>query len=112
MIFSVLEKEEDGMFIAHCLELDIVATGDTPREARKDMVALICAQVDYAFSNDNLAHLYHPAPKEVWKQFFACKEAEERKYKIRSSFGETVPKGHVPPWLIAKTCRIPKTCRI
>ena len=27
MSVNILMKEEDGMFIAHCLELDILATG-------------------------------------------------------------------------------------
>lgn len=113
LIFNILIKEEEGMFVAHCLELDVVATGDTAGSAQKDLVALICTQVDYAFSNDNLENLYHPAPPEIWKLFFACKEASEKRYRIDSGFRrEVAPDVFVPPWLIAKTCHAPKTCYV
>ena len=36
-----------------------------------NILSLIQVQVEYAFENDNLDNLYHPAPKEVWK---ACRE--------------------------------------
>jgi hypothetical protein len=45
--------------------------GETLEQTQKDIVALICAQIDYAFSNDNLDNLYHPAPKQVWEAFYA-----------------------------------------
>ena len=97
---NVLTKKEDGMFTAHCLELDIVAVSDTLENVQKEIVSLICAQIDYAFSNDNLENLYHPAPPEAWQELYKCKEQIERKYAIRSD--KTFEK--VPPWLITKTC--------
>ena len=74
---NILIKKEKGLFVAHCLELDIVATGKTPTEAQKEIISLVCTQVDYAFSNNNLDHLYHPAPPRVWAEFFSCKEQLE-----------------------------------
>lgn len=109
---NVLVKEEDNMYIAHCLELDIVAVGSTLEETQREIVSLICAQIDYAFSNDNIENLYHPAPAEVWQEFLSCKEQIERKYAIRSGFkDETNLKNMIPPWLITKTCSsAPKHC--
>jgi hypothetical protein len=104
---NILIKEEDGLFVAHCLELDIVAAAKTLDDAQREIISLICAQIDYAFSNDNLDNLFHPAPKEVWKEFLACEEQLERKYKIEPSFSKgNKKKGSIlPPWLIAKTCK-------
>ncbi len=106
MIFNILIKEEDGLFIAHCLELDIVATASNVDQAQKDIIALVCTQVDYAFSNDNLDNLYHPAPKEIWKEFFECKERRQKRYKLDAAFETNSPhKVFVPPWIIAQTCQ-------
>ena len=69
MIFSVLVKKEGDMWVAHCLELDIVTTARSLDAVKADMNDLIAAQVDYAFCNDNLENLYRPAPPEVWKKF-------------------------------------------
>ena len=74
MTFNILIKFEENLYIAHCLELDIVTTGRTMDQTQKDVITLICAQVDYAFSNDNLENLYHPAQKDVWEEFYTCKE--------------------------------------
>jgi len=83
MIFNILIKEDDGMFVAHCLELDIVATAESVEQAQKDIIALICAQVDYAFSNDNLENLYCPAPAEVWQEFWSAENSGGRDIRLK-----------------------------
>jgi len=106
MTFNVLIKKEDDIYIAHCLELDIVATADTVNQAKKDIISLIIAQIDYAFSNDNLEHLFHPAPQEVWAEFFSGKEkAIRERHKIESSFEKKIPS--IPPWIITNTLQAP-----
>jgi len=110
---NILIKEEDGLFVAHCLELDIVATGDSMDQAQRECVALICAQIEYAFAHDNLSNLYHPAPPEVWTEFFTCTtKQEERYYPLEKrleenivSVGNAFKSAVLPPGLIAKTCR-------
>lgn len=108
---NILIREDDNMFVAHCLELDIVAVAETLDQAQREVVSLICAQVDYAFSNNNLSNLFHPAPPEVWAEFFECKEQQERKYKLESAFQKGINK-ILPPWLIAKTCQSGKYCHV
>ena len=113
MSVNILIKKEDGIFVAHCLELDIVATGETFIEANKDIVALICAQIDYAFGNDNLENLYHPAPKEVWSEFYKCRERTERRHLIDATFTEKDNgRNFVPPWIITKTCGDMNHCNV
>ena len=82
MTFNILVKKEDKMWIAHCLELDIVTTSKTLPTLKKEIIDLIITQIDYAFSNDNLENLYHPAPPEVWAEFYTCKESIEKKIKM------------------------------
>lgn len=105
MTFNILIKKESDMFIAHCLELDIVATSQSADQVEEDIMSLIDAQIDYAFTHGNLDYLFHPAPIEVWKEFFECKEQIEKRNKIESQFKDDFPKSVVPPWMIAKICK-------
>lgn len=101
MTFNILARKENDLWVAHCLELDIVATSNSLADLKKEMEDLIITQVDYAFSNNNLDNLYHPAPPEVWSLFYACKESIEKKIKMRPGFSGN---SFVPPWIIANTC--------
>lgn len=107
MAFNVLIKKSDSDFVAHCLELDIVATGRDLDEVLADMGDLITAQIDYAFSNDNLENLYHPAPADVWKEFYTCRVGRQKRRAVKTSAG---PYGTVPAWMIAKTCETGSDC--
>ena len=109
MTFNILIKKTDEEYVAHCLELDIVTTSKDFNQARQDIFDLIQAQVDYAFSNDNLNYLFRPAPAEVWQEFYSCKAIEERKIKLKSTFRGS-PMRFVPPWIITRTCNPPRFC--
>ena len=112
LAFNVLIKEEDGAWLAHCLELDIVATGDTIQAAEQDLVDLIRAQVSYAIEHDNLDHLYHAAPPEIWKEFFECDDRWERRHKSARKIKVTNSPVTLPPFeIIANTCRSVRACR-
>lgn len=108
---NILIKKEANSFVAHCLELDIVAVAKTADQAQREIVSLVCAQIDYAFANNNLDNLFHPAPREVWSEFYTCKEQMERKYRLEPTFGrDSSEYKNFPPWLIAKTCQSDHFC--
>jgi predicted RNase H-like HicB family nuclease len=104
MRFNVLIKKVDGCYIAHCLELDIVATAKTKPQVCKDITDLVQAAVDYAFAHDNLDYLFRPAHPDVWKEFYECKDAIEKKSRIESRFKVENPNVFIPPWLITRMC--------
>jgi hypothetical protein len=108
--FNILIKQEPEGFLAHCLELDIVATAETMESVKRDMIDLIFAQIHYAFSNDNLEYLYHPAPSEVWREFYECRERMQEHYRAPHEDKEL--EKFVPPWIIANTCRSSGSCRV
>jgi len=104
--FSILIKQtQEYGFVAHCLELDLVATADTLEAVKADMFDIIVAQIYYAFANDNLEYLYHSAPPGVWQEFYECREQETERYQVPSSEGDEKLERFVPPWIIANTCR-------
>ncbi len=84
--FGILIKQtkEYGV-VAHCLELDLVATADTLDAVKADILDVIIAQFQYASANDNLEYLYHSAPPEVWREFYECREQETERYQVLSS---------------------------
>lgn len=104
MIFNILITKDAGLYVAHCLELDIVTTHTRLAKVKSDIIDLIKAQVDYAFSNNNLDHLYKSAPPQIWKEFYSCKNQVEKKSNIKSSFKGKDKKLFVPSSIIARTC--------
>lgn len=107
MKFNVLFKKEGNLWTGHCLELDIVTESTILKDVRRDMGRLIVAQVEYAFSNDNLKNLYHPAPAKVWGEFERCKEAHERRIKVHKKTTRKNPLLIPPPHVFAneRTCQ-------
>lgn len=104
--FSILIKQtKEYGFVAHCLELDLVATADTLEAVKADILDVIIAQVRYAFVNDNIEYLYHPAPPEVWREFYECRKQETEHYQVPGNAENDGIEKFVPPWIIANTCR-------
>jgi hypothetical protein len=101
---NIMIKKEGKEFIAHCLELDIVATAKTKKSVIDDMISLITAQIEYAFLNDNLAYLFRPAPSEIWEEFYSCKGVAKRGViKIKQKSNE-ISHRFVPPILTTNIC--------
>jgi len=79
LAFNVLVKPEDGLWVAHCLELDIVATGDSPNASVEDIRDLILCQVSNAIANKNMEYLYHPAPAKIWEEYGRAQRQSAKK---------------------------------
>jgi len=79
--FKVLIKQEPDAWVAHCLELNLVAVAKTAEQVESDIIDVIVAHVRYAIENENLEYMYHPAPANVWKDFFKCSDREEASYR-------------------------------
>ena len=65
---DVLVEMQDGEYVAHCLQMDIVATGRSKDEAVSDLLDLIGAQIDFAVEHGNIENILRPAPREVWQK--------------------------------------------
>lgn len=64
----LVEQQADGAYLAHCLELDLVAQAGSSREACEELLNVIDVQIRTCLQNDNLENLFFPAPKEVWEK--------------------------------------------
>jgi len=99
---NILIARDADTFTAHCLELDIVAVAESLGDVKKEITDLIRAQIEYAFSNDNLTHLFKPAPREAWEAFYSCKDSEA--FAIKTSHISTGSTDFVPPLITANLC--------
>ncbi|MGH7800127.1 MAG: hypothetical protein ACREOW_05785 [Thermodesulfobacteriota bacterium] len=66
---DVVCYKEGNLFIAHCLQLDLVTAAKTTEQAFYDMENIIKTHIAYAIENDNLENLFKPAPLEIWRLF-------------------------------------------
>jgi hypothetical protein len=65
----VYQDPESDDYLAHCLQLDLMASGPDAFTASKNLLDVVREQIRYALENDNLEHLIHPAPPEAWGRF-------------------------------------------
>lgn len=63
---NILCYREDGQEVAHCLEMDLVAAAPSREAAVCELADILRAHVRYAVEQDNLAHLFKPAPEAYW----------------------------------------------
>jgi len=70
---SAVVYQEDGTWIAHCLELDIVAEGKDADDAIDALISLCDFQIKVALAEGDLESIFRPAPPEIWRMFSAGK---------------------------------------
>jgi hypothetical protein len=58
---------EGGKTVAHCLNLDLVASGDTQDQAQKRLDTAVVMQIATAFVSGNWSILEFEAPAEFWE---------------------------------------------
>ncbi len=61
-----LFSHEGERTVAHCLDLDIAASGANLAEAEESLNALVLVQIASCFSSGNFAQLKFKAPFEYW----------------------------------------------
>ena len=66
--FNVVVEQKEGVHIATCLEMGLVATAESVEDLPAIMDKLIRRQVTFAIENDNLQDIFHPADPEVWRR--------------------------------------------
>lgn len=65
LALRILIYRDGEAFVAHALEMDILAYGDTEKSARDELVSLICNQISFATSKNDPDMIYFPAPQDL-----------------------------------------------
>ncbi len=82
-VLHYLHSNSYGQAVAHCLDLDLVATGADSDVALRRSNAVVKAQVENALASGNYTVLNTPAPQEYWDWFFAGDRLPNSKLEIR-----------------------------
>ncbi len=113
--FRILIRKEEELWVAHCLELDLVATAPSEKQLEEDIVNVIVEQVSYCLTHDNLDYLFRRAPQEIWDEYIACAKQSKpkvlRKRREPEVNSRTKMPEDLPPFsFTANTCWSPAAC--
>jgi hypothetical protein len=79
---------EGQTWIAHCLELDIVADAPTSDAAMHDLLDLCAFQIDTAIENNDLESIFRPAPAKYWNLFYSARLRKKLPKVARPGLGK------------------------
>lgn len=65
----VLIYKEDGEFVAHALEMDLLGYGATQKEAMESLREMILCQISFAHEKQDADVLASPAPKTLFDRW-------------------------------------------
>jgi hypothetical protein len=78
----VLVYRENGQFVAHALELDILGYGTTESAAKKELEGLLENQLSFAAGMGKPEIVNFPAPKEFFNRWEKANQAQLRGKRI------------------------------
>jgi len=87
---SYLFTDDPDATVAHCLELDLVATGANRDVAERRLDTLVRAQIKMIVTRLNFADLTFAAPQEYWDRFYEGEEFKKAQLELE-----------VPPIIVA-----------
>jgi predicted RNase H-like HicB family nuclease len=70
----VVFYKDDGAWVAHCLEFNLMGDGATQASALQRLDEAITQQVDATLESGNWSNLFNPAPGMFLKMFAAGKD--------------------------------------
>jgi len=70
----VVLYQEDGRWIAHCLEFDLLGDGATQEDALQCLKGAIQTQIDAVVDHDSLESLYFPAEGKYFRMYAEGRE--------------------------------------
>ncbi len=84
-----------GSFVAHCLELDLIGEGRTPKKAIIELIQAIEIQIEAC---ENASQLFFPAPASVWQKFKQARNAGRFILGriVQEALNKTFPLDYIP----------------
>ena len=83
MPFRVVFYRDDGTWVAHCLEFDLMGDGDTKAQALAVLGDAISLQVQASVEHDNPDNLFKPADGKLFAMFAAGRDVTEGELHLR-----------------------------
>ena len=74
---SILGYQEEGEWVAHALEMDLIGIGDTWEEARAELVGTVHAHISIARDKNDPSLLFRLAPEELLEKYRQAVRADK-----------------------------------
>lgn len=74
----VIKQKDGGPFVAHCLDFDLVTTGNTLNEVYVKMKKAFLSHIRYAVDKD--LSPYQSAPQVFWKEWWEGIQEQKKKW--------------------------------
>lgn len=78
----VVFYQEDGEWVAHCLEFDLVGVGATKVKAMELLSGAIETQISESIRTGNLQNLFTPASGEYFRMFAVGEDVAEGELRV------------------------------
>jgi predicted RNase H-like HicB family nuclease len=75
--------KEDGEWLAHCLEFDLIGAGESRASALASLGEAIAIQVEASVEHNNPANLFAPAESRILQMFAAGKDVATGELSIK-----------------------------
>lgn len=80
---QIVFYKEEGDWVAHCLQFDLLGDGPTREEALNQLFDAIAMQVEASVENNNPENLFSPADGKYFEMFAAGKDIAVGNMEIR-----------------------------
>jgi hypothetical protein len=91
-----LLTESEGKHIAHCLDIDLIATGDTREKAAVKLDSLVKAHIELTLATRQYENIATRAPQIYWDQYTEGNPVELEPRTLRIQIPESVQIVPVP----------------
>ncbi|MBN1343194.1 MAG: hypothetical protein JXQ73_10965 [Phycisphaerae bacterium] len=84
------DPDDPDVWLAHCIEMDLIGAGDTVQEALEDLLGAIAGQIRNATT---AKQVFFPAPQETWDVIPLCRRLPDE-LLLRATenvFGKSAP---------------------
>jgi hypothetical protein len=89
-LLHYLLSESDGKHIAHCLDLDLVATAETRKAAAQKLDRLVKTTIELALATQQYANLSAKAPQNFWNEYATGNPVELEPKSLQIKIPESV----------------------
>ncbi len=94
------EDEQAGVWVGHCLDFDLVTSGDTPDIAWTNLKSVVKLHIEHCFTHNRGALCAHQASDEDFEVFKKiCKTELFRSDKIRLNLVAPKPPDQLSFWI-------------
>jgi hypothetical protein len=78
----LFSHDKNGKVNAHCLDLDLVASGVSIPAAEERLNAVVLAQIAFCFQGGNLGQLRFKAPAEYWQKLSKSRQLDKGQLEV------------------------------